>query len=42
MQKENQVIAVIVDAENIPLGIISIEDILEKLVGKIFDEDDIS
>ena len=26
--------------QNIPVGLISIEDILEKLVGKIFDEDD--
>lgn len=40
LQKNNQVIGIVYNDENIPIGLISIEDILEKLVGKIFDEDD--
>ena len=40
MQKNSQMLAVITDKEKIPIGIVSIENILEKLVGQIFDEND--
>ena len=40
LQKNNQIIAIVQDEKNVPIGLISIEDILEKLVGEIFDEDD--
>lgn len=40
LQKNRQVIGIVCDDENNPIGLISIEDILEKLVGKIFDEND--
>ena len=40
LQKNNKVMGIVYNNENIPIGLISIEDILEKLVGKIFDEDD--
>ena len=33
-------IGIVVDEENIPIGLVAMEDILEKLVGKMFDEDD--
>lgn len=40
LQRNNQMMAIIKDDKDIPVGLITIEDILEKLVGKIFDEDD--
>lgn len=40
LQKNSQMLAIVVNDENIPVGIITVEDILERLVGKIFDEDD--
>mgnify|MGYP004517379473 FL=1 len=40
LQKENQMLAIVRDNDNHVLGIISLEDILEKVVGKIFDEYD--
>ena len=39
-KKNSQMLAVITDKERIPIGIVSIENILEKLVGQIFDEND--
>jgi len=33
-------IAIVRDADEKPLGIITVEDILEELVGEIYDEDD--
>ncbi|MFR8103948.1 MAG: hemolysin family protein [Clostridia bacterium] len=41
LQKDNQVMAVVVDSQKRALGIVTIEDIVEKLVGKIFDEYDV-
>lgn len=40
LQKNNRIFGIVRDEQNVPIGLISIEDILEKLVGKIFDEDD--
>lgn len=40
IQKGSNMLGIVTDETSIPLGIITIEDILEKLVGKIFDEDD--
>ncbi|MCI2068365.1 MAG: hemolysin family protein [Bacilli bacterium] len=40
IQKQHQQIALIVDKENKPIGILSMEDILEELVGEIEDEYD--
>lgn len=40
IQKNNRMLEFVVDEESKPLGIITIEDILEKLVGNIIDEDD--
>ncbi len=40
LQKNNQIIGIVSNNDNVPIGLITIEDILEKLVGKIFDEDD--
>lgn len=40
MQKEHNVMAVVVNDTNQAIGVISVEDIVEKLVGKIFDEYD--
>ena len=40
LQKENQMLAIVRDHDNHVMGIISLEDILEKVVGKIFDEYD--
>jgi len=40
MQKERNMMAIVVDKNEIPIGLVTIEDILEKLVGKIFDEND--
>lgn len=40
LQKNDQIMGIVCDNDNIPVGIISIEDVLEKLVGEIFDEDD--
>ena len=40
LQKNNQIMAIVVNEDNVPVGIITIEDILEKLVGKMFDEND--
>ncbi len=40
MQKNSQMFAIVVDKEKMPIGIVSIENILEKLVGQIFDEND--
>lgn len=40
LQKNNRMLGIVRDGQNVPIGLISVEDILEKLVGKIFDEDD--
>lgn len=40
LQKQNQIVGIVVNKEKVPIGIISLEDILETLVGKIYDEDD--
>lgn len=40
LQKQNQMIGIVIDESKEAIGIITVEDILEKLVGKIFDEDD--
>lgn len=40
IQKSNQMIGIVCDEKNIPIGLVSIEDILEELVGEIYDEDD--
>ena len=39
-QNNNRMIGIVVDEDNTPIGLVSMEDILEKLVGKMFDEDD--
>ena len=40
MQKEKQQLAIVVDEYGTVQGIISIEDIIEELVGEIWDEHD--
>lgn len=39
-QNNNRMIGIVVDEHNTPIGLVAMEDILEKLVGKMFDEDD--
>ena len=41
MQKENQMIAIVRDRDSKILGVVTLEDIIEKVVGKISDEYDI-
>lgn len=40
MQERRTHLSVLEDAEGLPLGIVTIEDILEEVVGDIYDEDD--
>lgn len=40
LQKSNQMMGIICDEKKVPVGIVSVEDILEELVGEIYDEDD--
>lgn len=40
LQKNNRMMGIVRNENDMPIGLISVEDILEKLVGKIFDEDD--
>lgn len=40
LQKNSNILGIVIDDNNTPIGIITLEDIIEKLVGKIFDEDD--
>ena len=40
LQKNNRMMGIVCNENDMPIGLISVEDILEKLVGKIFDEDD--
>lgn len=40
MQENSQIIGIVYDENNIPVGLLSIEDVLERIVGQIFDEDD--
>ncbi len=39
-QNNNRMIGIVVDEDNTAIGLVAMEDILEKLVGKMFDEDD--
>ena len=40
LQKNKKMLGIVLNDHDIPIGIITVEDILEKLVGNIFDEDD--
>jgi len=40
LQKNNKMFGIVIDEDRKPIGIITVEDILERLVGKIIDEDD--
>ena len=40
LQKSNQMMGIVYNEKNIPIGLVSVEDILEELVGEIYDEDD--
>lgn len=40
LQKNKKMLGIVLNDDEVPVGIITVEDILEKLVGKIFDEDD--
>ncbi len=40
LQKEKQVMAIVVEGQKQAIGVVTIEDIVEELVGKIFDEYD--
>lgn len=40
IQEDNRMLGIVVDEKSKPIGIVTIEDILERLVGEITDEDD--
>ena len=40
LQRKNQMMGIVVEEDKTAIGLITMEDILEKLVGKIFDEND--
>ena len=42
MQLNNRAMVIVVDKEKKVVGLVTAEDIIEKLVGKIFDEYDIN
>ncbi|MCM2281003.1 MAG: hemolysin family protein [Bdellovibrionaceae bacterium] len=40
MQSQRSHLCVVVDAQDAPVGILTLEDVIEEVVGEIFDEDD--
>lgn len=40
IQEDSSMLGIVTDEKSKPIGIVTVEDILEKLVGKIIDEDD--
>ncbi len=40
MQEKRSHLSVVVDAQGAPVGVLTMEDIIEEIVGEIFDEDD--